>query len=187
MSKTARCRSNAEASSSTASPGMQYLQKATFAQALMERTWMKEQEAKQLFLQITGTRSGQPESACHIRIRHAKAEGHARSLLHVCSGSRLVTVSVKTLLSRGSPLPGVGLFHLRLFRSRTTISMCRSCIHGHGGIGGCRSHGLQLQAHQAALSCESTAPSETLLQLIQAGFTPTYQCMRAWYFQCSYG
>ncbi|CAK0786570.1 hypothetical protein CVIRNUC_009783 [Coccomyxa viridis] len=57
MSKTARCRSNAEASSSTASPGMQYLQKATFAQALMERTWMKEQEAKQLFLQITGTRS----------------------------------------------------------------------------------------------------------------------------------
>ena len=93
MSKTARCRSNAEASSSTASPGMQYLHKATFAQALMERTWMKEQEAKQLFLQITGTRSGQSESAFQKLVHHAKAEGHAYSLLHVCSGSRLVTVS----------------------------------------------------------------------------------------------
>ena len=63
---------------------MQYLHKATFAQALMERTWMKEQEAKQLFLQITGTRSGQSESALHNCIRHAEVEGHAYSLLHVC-------------------------------------------------------------------------------------------------------
>ena len=88
MSKTARCRSNAEASSSKASPGMQYLHKATFAQALMERTWMKEQEAKQLFLQITGTRDGQSESVSHNCIRHAEAEGRAASLLWVKACNR---------------------------------------------------------------------------------------------------
>ena len=59
---------------------MQYLYKATFAQALMERTWMKEQEAKQLFLQLTGTRSGQSVSAFQKCIRHAKAEDHAYPL-----------------------------------------------------------------------------------------------------------
>ena len=185
MSKTARCRSNAEASSSTASPGMQYLHKATFAQALMERTWMKEQEAKQLFLQITGKRDGQPEVALYNCICHA--EGRACSLLHVCSGSRLVTVSMKTVPSSFSLLSGVRLLHLQFSHPSTTLSMCRPCIHGHGGIGGCRSHGLQLQAHQAALSCKSTAHSKTKLQLIQAGVTPTYECMRAWCFQYLYG
>lgn len=38
---------------------MEYLYRATFAQALMERTWMKEEEAKRIFHQITGNMSGE--------------------------------------------------------------------------------------------------------------------------------
>ena len=59
----ARHQTHAEASSSRTSPGTEYLQRTTFAQALMERSWMKEEEAKQLFLQITGTMNGGPMAA----------------------------------------------------------------------------------------------------------------------------
>ena len=48
----------AEASTSASSQSMGYLQRATFAQALMERSWMKEKEAKKLFQDITGSVEG---------------------------------------------------------------------------------------------------------------------------------
>ena len=121
---------------------MQYLQKATFAQALMERTWMKEQEAKQLYLQITGTMNGQSESAFSTSSVAPTPEAMRIPWLHFCAGSRLVTVSMKTDQSRKPPLPSVGVLHLKLSRLSTTLSVCRVCLHGHGGIGGCRSHGL---------------------------------------------
>ena len=62
---TMRQQTHGEASSSKVSPGMEYLQQTTFAQALMERSWMKEKEAKRLFQDITGSIDGIVNSSEH--------------------------------------------------------------------------------------------------------------------------
>ena len=95
------------------SPGMQYLRKATFAQALMERTWMKEQEAKQLFLQITGTMYGQSESALHSCVCHAKAKGHACLLLWVNALNCLRNISL--WITKSLSMSSVQVQHHNLF------------------------------------------------------------------------
>lgn len=77
-----RQQAHAEASTSASSTGMGYLHRATFAQALMERSWMKEKEAKRLFHDITGSMDGiltAPEAAVgvsevYIDIGHARHE-----------------------------------------------------------------------------------------------------------------
>lgn len=61
----ARHATHAGASSSRSSPSMEYLHRATFAQALMDRTWLKEKEAKALFEQITGTVNGGSQCAIY--------------------------------------------------------------------------------------------------------------------------
>ena len=53
-----RHQTHAEASSSRTLPDMAYLQRTTFAQALMERAWMTEKEAKKLLQDITGSADG---------------------------------------------------------------------------------------------------------------------------------
>ena len=53
-----RHQTHADASSSRTLPDMAYLQRTTFAQALMERAWMTEKEAKKLLQDITGYADG---------------------------------------------------------------------------------------------------------------------------------
>ena len=62
---------------------------------------MKEQEAKQLLLQITGSKSGQSKSACTAASVTLRPSAMRIPLLHDGSGARLVFVSVKTFQFRG--------------------------------------------------------------------------------------